>query len=105
MDYVLTRMIRCNEKLLSKAMAGSNSQRNPLMKLGKPTGGVSSERAMKTIWRQGGVVGGAMAGPIKGILLGPAWLSTFHSGKERRDSGSKIDLTLQDGTTPTSCNR
>lgn len=35
MDYVLTRwrrMIRCNEKLLSKAMAGSNSQRNLLMK-------------------------------------------------------------------------
>ena len=54
------------------------------------------------------VVGGAMAGQIKGVLvLGPACLPPFTilgSGKERRDSGSKIDLTLQDGTIPTSHN-
>lgn len=46
---------------------------------------------------------------IKGILvLGSAGLPPFTIlgiGKERRDSGSKIDLTLQDGTISTLCNR
>lgn len=50
-----------------------------------------------------------MAGQIKGALvlgLGSCMASTFHdSWKERRDSGSKIDLTLQDGTIPTSRKR